>query len=100
MLSPTGDPVPQRSNFQDSITSTQARAQEAGNNKKTLLEVPGRRTSNVEGNALVIPDEDISHDGGYGWVCVACMFFISANTWGVNGVRTTSSFAWNLLRLT
>src|SRR6185437_2176856 len=40
------------------------------------------------------------HDGGYGWVCVACMFFISANTWGVNGVRTTSSFARTLLRLT
>ncbi|KAA6410826.1 MAG: mfs transporter [Lasallia pustulata] len=23
-------------------------------------------------------------DGGYGWVCVACCFFINAHTWGIN----------------
>lgn len=23
-------------------------------------------------------------DGGYGWVCVACAFFINAHTWGIN----------------
>ena len=23
-------------------------------------------------------------DGGYGWVCVACSFFINAHTWGIN----------------
>ena len=23
-------------------------------------------------------------DGGYGWVCVACTFFINAHTWGIN----------------
>lgn len=26
-------------------------------------------------------------DGGYGWVCVACCFFINAHTWGINSVR-------------
>ena len=23
-------------------------------------------------------------DGGYGWVCVACCFFLNAHTWGIN----------------
>ncbi|KAG8533321.1 uncharacterized protein KY384_002104 [Bacidia gigantensis] len=23
-------------------------------------------------------------DGGYGWVCTACVFFINAHTWGIN----------------
>jgi len=30
---------------------------------------------------------DIPPDGGYGWVCVACVFLINAHTWGVNSVR-------------
>lgn len=25
-------------------------------------------------------------DGGYGWVCVACVFWINAHTWGINSV--------------
>ncbi|KAJ5725708.1 uncharacterized protein N7483_007065 [Penicillium malachiteum] len=24
------------------------------------------------------------HEGGYGWVCVACTFLINAHTWGIN----------------
>ena len=32
-------------------------------------------------------------DGGYGWVCVACMLLIIANTWGVNGVSSSRSSA-------
>lgn len=31
-------------------------------------------------------------DGGYGWVCVACVFLINAHTWGVNSVRLPSLF--------
>lgn len=27
---------------------------------------------------------DTPPDGGYGWVCVACTFFINAHTWGIN----------------
>ncbi|KAJ5929429.1 hypothetical protein N7454_006379 [Penicillium verhagenii] len=34
------------------------------------------------------PDEKFKHDvppdGGYGWVCVACVFWINAHTWGIN----------------
>lgn len=29
---------------------------------------------------------DVPPDGGYGWVCVACNFWINAHIWGVNGV--------------
>lgn len=25
-------------------------------------------------------------DGGYGWVCVVCVFLINAHTWGINSV--------------
>lgn len=38
-------------------------------------------------------------DGGYGWVCVACCFWINANTWGINSVSmTTRSSARNLTK--
>lgn len=30
------------------------------------------------------PEDDVPPDGGYGWVCVACNFFINGHTWGVN----------------
>ena len=28
--------------------------------------------------------EDVPPNGGYGWVCTACVFLMNANTWGVN----------------
>ena len=30
------------------------------------------------------PDLHEPPDGGYGWVCVGCTFFINAHTWGIN----------------
>lgn len=33
---------------------------------------------------------DVSPDGGYGWVCVACVFWINAHTWGINSVSAPS----------
>lgn len=32
------------------------------------------------------PPQDVPPDGGYGWVCVACVFWINAHTWGINSV--------------
>jgi hypothetical protein len=29
---------------------------------------------------------DVPPDGGYGWVCVACVALINAHTWGINSV--------------
>ena len=28
--------------------------------------------------------QDVPPDGGYGWICTACVFLINAHTWGVN----------------
>lgn len=28
---------------------------------------------------------DVKPDGGYGWVCVVCLLFINATTWGEFG---------------
>ncbi|KAF9641552.1 Major facilitator superfamily [Lasiodiplodia theobromae] len=40
-------------------------------------------TEAVPGGVVVQdPDSDIP-DGGYGWVCVACVFFLNACTWGI-----------------
>ena len=30
--------------------------------------------------------EYVPPDGGYGWVCVACVFLVNAHTWGLNFV--------------
>lgn len=35
-------------------------------------------------------EKDVPPDGGYGWVCVACVFWINAHTWGINSVRAPS----------
>ena len=32
------------------------------------------------------PELDIPPDGGYGWLCVACIFLVNAHTWGLNSV--------------
>ena len=39
-------------------------------------------------------EQDIVPDGGYGWVCVACVFWINAHTWGINSV----GHSYHLLR--
>ncbi|KAF2483545.1 major facilitator superfamily domain-containing protein [Neohortaea acidophila] len=35
-------------------------------------------------HANVAEQEDIPPDGGYGWVCTACVLLVNASTWGVN----------------
>jgi hypothetical protein len=32
------------------------------------------------------PPQNALREGGYGWVCVVCTFFINAHTWGINSV--------------
>jgi hypothetical protein len=48
-----------------------------------------------ESTPVTEPDHKNSQDvpdGGYGWVCVACVFWINAHTWGINSVSTI--YAW------
>lgn len=37
---------------------------------------------------------DVPPDGGYGWVCVACVFLINGHTWGVNSVSEQVFYAF------
>ncbi len=47
---------------------------------ETTIAVAGADQPQVEEKREV----DEPPDGGYGWVCVACTFFINAHTWGIN----------------
>jgi len=59
------------------------------------------RPTDGEGDALqltepgqvivnIVSREDVPPNGGYGWICAACVFFINAHTWGVNSVKEIS----------
>lgn len=77
----TVDVVRSHQDDQDSIAS----ATEKHGDAKSRSQVP----------AEVDPDDkykrDVPPDGGYGWVCVACVFWINAHTWGINSVSGHSS---------
>jgi MFS family permease len=49
-------------------------------------ESASERTVDVEQPTTIaeLKAEDLPPDGGYGWVCVACNFFINGHTWGIN----------------
>jgi hypothetical protein len=34
--------------------------------------------------------EDVPPNGGYGWVCTACVFMLNAHSWGINSVSNAS----------
>lgn len=51
--------------------------------KKEIVE-DGPVTTDTEQARPPTPTEV---DGGYGWVCVVCVFLINAHTWGINSVR-------------
>lgn len=40
---------------------------------------------------LAQSDVEPSPDGGYGWVCVLCVFLVNAHTWGINSVGFVTS---------
>lgn len=53
-----------------------------------------KEESSEQSNNVVQPlaekkAEYVPPNGGYGWVCVGCAFWINANTWGINSVRPT-----------
>ena len=47
---------------------------------ETTIAGPGADQPQAEEKRVV----DEPPDGGYGWVCVVCTFFINAHTWGIN----------------
>ena len=44
------------------------------------------RDHHQQSQAHTIDLEYVPPDGGYGWVCVVCVFLINAHTWGLNFV--------------
>jgi len=38
--------------------------------------------------------EYVPPDGGYGWVCVVCVFLVNAHTWGLNFVSGLLHYLW------
>lgn len=66
------------------IDPAQPRAASPAEIRRT--ESASERTIDVEQptSTAELKAEDIPPDGGYGWVCVACNFFINGHTWGIN----------------
>ena len=60
------------------------RAQSLHETEKTISPPPEETQA---GNDKI---EDEPPNGGYGWVCVACVAFINAHTWGINSVKLPS----------
>ncbi len=61
--------------------------QEPGHAAKTGREdtFNERGTSETRGE---VDQEGLVPNGGYGWVCVACLFMMNAHTWGINSVSS------------
>ena len=59
------------------VSETRARA----DNQKMVTDA--EQVDTVKQDTLDVPP-----NGGYGWVCVACVFWINAHTWGINSVRS------------
>ncbi|KAL1857276.1 hypothetical protein Plec18167_004754 [Paecilomyces lecythidis] len=64
----------------DVVHAPEATAEDQQNVKKET----GTLDEQNDASRQTKPNEDVPPDGGYGWVCVACVFWINAHTWGVN----------------
>ena len=64
--------------------------------KETHQGAAGTDEAGLDGPQINIAErEDVPPDGGYGWVCTACVFMVNAHTWGVNSVCTVLSHTWS-----
>jgi hypothetical protein len=86
-----------------SIPDPEAGCQPGNRNDLGVIEVVTRDTASAGhgdvGREVPVPD------GGYGWVCVVCIFFMNSHTWGINSVsgnitrwRLRMSSPYTLLR--
>jgi hypothetical protein len=57
------------------------------NTESVLKNETGADTEHTQDRPYSAEGEvDVPPDGGYGWICVACVFWINAHTWGINSV--------------
>ncbi|KAL6717983.1 hypothetical protein ACLMJK_004068 [Lecanora helva] len=57
------------------------------NTSRSSVEDLSRRISRQDADCPHAEEKDVVEpppDGGYGWVCVACVFMINTHTWGIN----------------
>jgi hypothetical protein len=81
--------------IESKVTAQRAEAYHMPTPSQTESNRDEEQTSAVEltdtGQTNVTTREDVPPDGGYGWVCTACLFLINAHTWGVNSVSTSTT---------
>jgi hypothetical protein len=65
--------------------------------QNTLSNSAAKADPEQSAGAMPEKTDDVPPDGGYGWVCTACNFFINAHTWGINSVSTLLQRCANLL---
>lgn len=64
------------------------------NFSETVLSKNGTADDNLVDPEQTPSSAPIEVDGGYGWMCVLCVFLVNAHTWGINSVRPHS---WSLV---
>ena len=56
------------------------------NSEKTVVPPDARPLDAEQVERVEKRQVDVPPNGGYGWVCVGCVFWINAHTWGINSV--------------
>ncbi|KAF9895420.1 hypothetical protein FE257_000326 [Aspergillus nanangensis] len=69
-----------RSRDYDHNPASQSPSRRHGDPSTDLEHHPGAEAEDLEAKYA----QDVPPDGGYGWVCVACVFWMNAHTWGIN----------------
>ena len=75
------DQIPVRNPISQQETDQLAEPVLNGDSGDALSVQDLEHVTNIESRAADVPP-----DGGYGWVCVACVFMVNAHTWGLNSV--------------
>lgn len=81
--SPGGDLSTSSPEFQKNAGSEIGSADDASAHQKSSAGGESN-TTDVEQAQSQAPPTEV--DGGFGWICVICVFLINAHTWGINSV--------------
>ncbi|KAL3422595.1 major facilitator superfamily transporter [Phlyctema vagabunda] len=68
----------------DTIQLTPLPFLEVSHDQRGEIETGNKNTDIIDQSLNATEVEDIPPNGGYGWVCVLCVFLINTHTWGIN----------------